>query len=383
MNHHSLLLGVALLWSSALSQAGEALTLSPAQIESLGLRFAPPAQAQTASGAAWPGKVTLPPDGHEQLVAPLPGRVTRVHASAGGTVKAEQPLLTIYSPALVQLVQDYQRARASEDLARQTLAREQRLVKEGIGVERRVREAEIALRQASAETRGLAARLGLAGIAPDRLPGNGTALSEQHCREQCRDASRPPEGGIQGWIPQLTLRAPRDGALLMLSASPGTWLDEGEAAAELAYTDRRWVEAEVPLEQATKLSPGQSVQVQPGDLAGKALAVGLTADAQRQTVQVRIELPQGSALRPGQRVQVRFAEDGKVWQVPPSAIVRIGGQDRVFVQRGDGIIPIPVVQRGSAGDAVLVAGELKADDRVVHQGAIALKAAWQARDEAK
>ncbi|MEW5973868.1 MAG: efflux RND transporter periplasmic adaptor subunit [Pseudomonadota bacterium] len=358
MNHHSLLLGVALLWSSALSQAGEALTLSPAQIESLGLRFAPPAQAQTASGAAWPGKVALPPDGHEQLVAPLPGRVTRVHASAGGTVKAEQPLLTIYSPALVQLVQDYQRARASEDLARQTLAREQRLVKEGIGVERRVREAEIALRQASAETRGLAARLGLAGIAPDRLPGNGAGLAE------------------------LTLRAPRDGALLMLSASPGTWLDEGEAAAELAYTDRRWVEAEVPLEQATKLSPGQSVQVQPGDHAGKVLAVGLTADAQRQTVQVRIELPQGSALRPGQRVQVRFAEDGKVWQVPPSAIVRIGGQDRVFVQRGDGIIPIPVVQRGSAGDAVLVAGELKADDRVVHQGAIALKAAWQAREEA-
>jgi len=357
MNLRLLLLGVAVFCSAVPSQADESITLSPTQIESLGLRFAPPELAQDALGPAWPGTVGLPPDGYELLVAPLPGRVTRIHASAGSKVKAEQPLLTLYSPALVQLVQDYQRARASEDLARQTLVREQRLAQEGIGVERRVREAEIALRQARSETRGLAMRLKLAGVNPDRWPDKGEAMAA------------------------LTLRAPHDGVLLMLSASPGTWLNEGEAAAELAYTDRRWIEAEVPLEQATQLSPGQSAQIQPGHLAGKVLAVGPTADPQRQTVQVRIELPQGSALRPGQRVQAQFAADGKVWQVPPSAIVRIDGQDKVFVQRGAGILPIPVVQRGRTGDVLLVAGELKADDRVVQQGAIALKAVWQARNE--
>lgn len=359
MNRLSLLLGVALLWSSAMSQAGEALTLSPAQIEALGLRFAAPIPAEAASGAAWPGEVALPPDGHELLVAPLSGRVTRVHARAGGTVKAEQPLLTFYSPALVQLIQDYQRARAGEDLARQTLAREQRLAKEGIGVERRVREAEIALRQAGVETRGLAAHLGLAGIALDRLPGNGAALAE------------------------LTLRAPRDGALLMLDAAPGTWLNEGEAAAELAYTDRRWIVAEVPLERAAHLRPGQSAHVLPGNLEGSVLAIGLTADAQRQTVQVRVELRLGSELRPGQRVQVRFVEGGRVWQVTSGAIVRIGTQDMVFAQRGDALVPVPVVPRGPSGDAMLVDGELRPDDRVVSQGAIALKAAWQAQNEAK
>lgn len=357
MNRPSLVLGAALLCVCALSQAGEALRLTPAQIKALGLGFAPPAQAQTASGAAWPGLVRLPPDGHEQLIAPLPGRVIRVHASAGDPIKAGQPLLTLYSPALVQLIQDHQRARASEDLARQTLAREQRLVKEGIGVERRVREAESALRQARIETQGLSARLKLAGIDPDHLSGHGPA--------------------------EITLRAPRDGALLMLNASPGAWLDEGEAAAELSYTERRWIEAEVPLEQAAKLGPGQSARILPGDLAGKVLAVGLTADAQRQTVQVRIELAQGEALRPGQRVQVRFAEQGKLWQVPSSAIVRLDGQDTVFVQRGELILPIPVEPRGQTHDAVLVEGGLTPDDRLIQQGAIALKAAWQAQGEAQ
>ena len=359
MNRLFLLLGAALLLGTPLARAGDTLTLSPEQIESLGLRFAPPVATQVASGAAWPGRVTLPPDGHELLVAPLAGRVTSVHASAGGEVAAGAPLVTLYSPALVQLVQDYLRARAGEDLARQTLAREQRLVKEGIGVERRVREAESALRQARVETLGLAARLKLAGITPDNRPDNGTGLAE------------------------LTLRAPRDGALLMMEAAPGVWLEEGAPAAELGYTRRRWIEAEVPLEQATALTPGQSAHVFPGEVEGTLLTVGLTADPQRQTVQVRVELEDGATLRPGQRVQVRFSIKGSVWRVARSAIVRIDAQDMVFVQRGPDILPIGVVPRGLEGDAMLVEGALKADDRVASQGAIALKAAWQARDGAE
>lgn len=359
MKPSSLLLGAALLCSMPLIQAEEALALSKAQVEALGLRFAPAVVAQAAPGVAWPGQVTLPPDGHELLVAPLPGRVTRIHASASLPVKAGQPLLTLYSPALVQLVQDYQRARAAEDLARQTLAREQRLVREGIGVERRVREAEIALRQASAESRGLAARLGLVGIAPERLPGQGPALAE------------------------VTLRAPRDGVVLRLAPTPGGWLEEGEAAAELAYTERRWVEAEVPLEQAAALRPGQRAQVLPGGQEGAVLAVGLTAEAQRQTVQVRIDLGHAGELRPGQRVQARFVTAGPVWRVPKSAVVRLGDQDAVFAQRGEAFVAIPVTPVGGEGETVLVSGPLGADARVVQQGAVALKAAWQARNEAR
>ncbi|MGK0674074.1 MAG: efflux RND transporter periplasmic adaptor subunit [Halothiobacillaceae bacterium] len=355
MTHRSLLLSLALSLAAGLTQAADTLTLSPTQIEALGLRFATPTAAQASYGAAWPGRVVLPPDGHELLVAPLAGRVTRVHASTGKTVAAGTPLVTLFSPTLVQLVQDYRSARVNEDLARQTLVREQRLAKEGIGIERRVREAESALRRANVETQGLAARLKLAGMDPDHLPADGTGLAE------------------------LTLRAPRDGALLMLNAAPGMWLEEGQATAELAYTNRRWIETEVPLEQAALLRPGQSARILPGDVDGTLLAVGLTADPERQTVRVRVELDNGSALRPGQRVQVRFSETGACWQVAASAIVRIDSQDMVFVQREQTLLPIPVVQQGRDGNTILVEGKLKADDRVVSQGAIALKSAWQAR----
>lgn len=358
MNLRTLSTALALLVGASLAQANGLLPLTPAQSEAMGLRLAAPTPAERATGPAWPGQVVMPPDGHELLIAPLPGRVVRVHAASGATVQAGEPLLTLYSPMLAELVQDYLRAQANEDLARQTLSREQRLVREGIGVERRVREAEIGLRQAQAETQGLATRLKLAGLDPRRLSqGQGSA--------------------------ELNVRAPRAGSVLMLHATPGAWLDEGAPAAELGYTERRWVEADLPLEQVGVVQPRQAVSIEPGGLRGQVLAIAPTAEAQRQTVRVRIELAQGSTLRPGQRVQVRFEEAGILWRVPARALVNLNGQEVVFVQRQDGMQPVPVRLHSRSSESAQLAGNLMAEDRVVIQGAMALKAAWQAQHEAK
>lgn len=355
MNRLSLM-GLALFLSFSLAQAGDILDLSKAQIDALGLQFAAPQRAESVSGPAWSGSVMLPPDGYEQIVAPLPGRIVRVHAAAGDAVVPNQPLVTLYSPALVQLVQDYQRARASEDLAGQTLSREQRLTKEGIGVERRVREAEIALRQTRIEREALSARLDLAGVSAKTLSNPRTTTAE------------------------VILRAPRAGKLLMLDAQPGAWLNEGEVATALSYTSIRWIEAEVPLEQADTLKAGQSARILPGELSGTVLAVGLTADPARQTVAVRVEVQDGEALRFGQRAQARFTESGMLWRVPRSAVVQIDGHDSIFVRRADAILPLSAKQRGHEADAALIEAALQAADQIVTQGAIALKGTWQARE---
>lgn len=358
MNLRTLSLAMAFLVSPSLTQASELLSLTQAQSAAMGLHFAAPTPAKTATGLAWPGQVVMPPDGHELLIAPLSGRVVRVHAASGTAVQGGEPLLTLYSPMLVQLVQDYLRAQANADLARQTLSREQRLMHEGIGVERRVREAEIALRQAQAETQGLATRLLLAGLEPRQTSqGQGSA--------------------------ELVVRAPRPGQVLMLHATPGAWLDEGAAAVELGYTERRWVEADLPLEQVGAVQPRQAVSIEPGELRGQVLAIAPTAEPQRQTVRVRIELPQGSTLRPGQRVQVRFEEAGALWRVPASALVNLNGQEVIFVQRREGVQPLAVKLHSRSHETALLEGELTADDRIVIRGTMALKAAWQAQHEAK
>ncbi|TQV63607.1 MAG: HlyD family efflux transporter periplasmic adaptor subunit [Halothiobacillaceae bacterium] len=355
-----ILTGLGLFFGLSMAHAADTLNLSTTQVEALGLTFAAPQSEAQARGAAWPATVMLPPDGHEQIVVPLAGRVVRVHAASGGHVDAGQPLVTLHSPALVQLMQDEQRARAQEDLAQQTLSREQRLAKEGIGIERRVREADIALRQARIEREALSTRLALAGI-------------------DARKTSREPRVSAE-----VTLRAPQAGNLLMLDAQPGAWLDEGEVAAALAYTDSRWLETDVPLEQANMLATGQQASIQPGDLKGNVLAIGLTVDAVRQTVAVRVEVKDGASLRLGQRVATHFSSRAKpghaLWRVPRSAIVDIDGHDSVFVRRGKVLLPLPVTRRGHEGHEDLVEAELQSGDGIVSQGAIALKAAWQARE---
>ncbi|MDM7322144.1 MAG: efflux RND transporter periplasmic adaptor subunit [Gammaproteobacteria bacterium] len=358
MNLRTFSAALALLVSLPLAQANEFLPLSQAQSEAMGLHLAPPIPAKTAAGPAWPGQVVMPPDGHELLIAPLNGRVVRVHAASGAAVQGGEPLVTLFSPMLVQLVQDYLRAQANEDLARQTLSREQRLMREGIGIERRVREAEIALRQAHAETQGLATRLTLAGLDPKRLS--------------------------QGQVgAELVIRAPRPGSVLMLHTTPGAWLDEGAVAVELGYTERRWVEADLPLEQVGGVLPSQPVSIEPGGLRGLVLAIAPTAEPQRQTVRVRIELPQGSTLRPGQRVQVRFEEAGTLWRIPASALVNLNGQEVIFVQRQEGVQPLTVEVRSRSHETALLGGALTAEDRIVIRGAMAIKAAWQSQHEAK
>ena len=142
---------VLLLAGAQVALAEEALNLTPAQLGSLGVRFAAPVPVHSATGSAWSGLVSVPPAGFEQVVAPLAGRVLRVAVAAGDEVQAGQVLLGMFSPDGVALSQALQSAQATEGLAAQTLAREQRLLKDGIGIERRVREAEVALQQARIE----------------------------------------------------------------------------------------------------------------------------------------------------------------------------------------------------------------------------------------
>ncbi|MEW6444596.1 MAG: efflux RND transporter periplasmic adaptor subunit [Pseudomonadota bacterium] len=340
--------------------AAETFQLTPRQSEAMGVHFIAPQSVEMARGPAWPGVVALPPDGHELLVAPLPGRVIRLHASAGERVRANQPLLTLHSPALAQLAQDHRKAVASVDLAHQTLHREQRLVREGIGAERRAHEAEIQLRQARSELDGLRVRLRLAGITPEKRTNDQLASAE------------------------LILKAPRDGDLLALDATPGAWLEAGAPAMEMGYTARRWIEAELPLEQASRMQTGQTAWLAASDATGEIkaslLSIGLRADMHRQTVLVRLSVDEGAALRPGQRVSVRFATAEAIWRLPASAVVQLDGVDSIFVQRGDALLPLTVHARGQDAGDRLVEAALRPGDRVVSQGAIALKAAWLARE---
>ena len=356
----SLPLAFALLlaWGISLpALAEDGLKLTPTQLDSLGVRFAAPVAAQGALGSAWSGLVSVPPAGFEQVVAPLQGRVLRVAVAAGDEVVAGQLLLTVFSPDWVDLSQTLQSAKANEGLAAQTLAREQRLWKEGIGIERRVREAEVALQQARIAREAAAAR----------LRGVGGAADKPAMRES-----------------ELAITAPRAGRVLSLNALPGAWLDAGAAVASLSSTAERWVEADVPVSVANTLRIGQAAVVDAAlgeDLNGKVLAIGSVVDSTRQTVSVRVALENADALRPGLRVSLRLSEGGQqtLWRVPRAALAQVDGALSVFVKRGEQVLPLAVKSQGSSDAQPAIQAALQPGDLLAVEGAVLLKGAWEGR----
>ena len=339
-----------------LALAEDVLQLTPVQLDSLGVRFAAPVAVQGALGSAWSGLVSVPPAGFEQVVAPLAGRVLRVAVAAGDEVVAGQVLLSMFSPDWVALNQAVQSARASEGLAAQTYAREQRLWKEGIGIERRVREAETALQQARIEREA----------AVVRLRGAGGVLESSASESE------------------LAIRAPRAGRVLSLSVLPGAGLSAGEAVASLSSTNARWVEADVPVSVASTLRMGQAARVDAAlgaELHGKVLAIGSVVEVARQTVSVRVALENAEALRPGLRVSLRFDEDAAqgLWRVPRAALVQVDGALSVFVKRGEQVLPLVVKTSGVSEAQPAVQAALLQGDKVAVEGAVLLKGAWDGR----
>ena len=340
--------------------AADVLSLTPTQLASLGVRFEAPVAVSGAQSSVWSGMVSVPPQGFEQVVAPLAGRVVRVAVAAGDEVAAGQVLLSVFSPDLVNLTQAWQSAQASEALAAQTLAREQRLWKEGIGIERRVREAETAVQQARIEREAAAARLRGAGVNVDKNAAVGA---------------------------ELAIRAPRAGRVLSLQALPGAWLAAGEVVAGLSATEARWVEADVPVNTANSLRVGQMATIEAAQdlsLSGRVLAIGSLVDAARQTVSVRVAVEHAADLRPGLRVSLRFADAAHqaLWRMPRAALVQVDGALAVFVKRGDTVLPLAVKSQGSSEAQPALSGAFQAGDQVVVEGAVLLKGAWDARAEA-
>jgi len=352
-----LLLVLLSLSGAQFSLAEDALNLTPTQLDSLGVRFAAPQAASAAQGSAWSGMVSVPPQGFEQVVATSAGRVLRLEVAAGDTVAASDALLSLFSPDVVTMTQAWQSAKANEALAAQTLAREQRLLKEGIGIERRVREAQTALQQARIEREAAAARLQGAGASLDK------SLSSTS---------------------EMLIRAPRGGQILSLHALPGAWLGVGEVVASISSTAARWVEADVPVSIANTLQKNQRalVEVAPGEsMAGKLLAIGSVVDAARQTVMARVLLEDAATLRPGLRVSLRFDESKAqgLWRVPKSALVQVDGALSVFVKRNDRVLPLAVTNQGMSDAQPAIRAEFAPGDAVAVEGSILLKGAWDGR----
>jgi len=174
--------------------------------------------------------------------------------------------------------------------------------------------------------------------------------------------------------------APFDGVVSALLAAPGARVAAGAPLVTLARSDRYVAAVGVEPGQRGLLAPNQAVQVQPLDggssVPGSVLAVGGMLDPQSRLVPVMVSLTSGGGqpdasgtLLPGGPVRaVVTVGEMRGWLVPRNAVMTDTAGTYLFQVNGTTAARVAVRVVGTSGDTTVVEGPIDASRAVVTSG---------------
>lgn len=355
--------------SDAATQASDrahTMALKPEQVQKLGIRSSQILPAGDAGRVMLQGQVTLPPNLLRVISSPMAALVEQVHVSKGDAVTPGQTLVSLNAPQLVEWQREYQQAQLQLKLAQQTAQRDDALLAEGIIASSRAQASQAQLQIAQATARERGQLLQLAGVKPN--------------------------SGLSG---HASLSAPSRGSVTDMLVQPGQRVEAGTPLLKFASAGALSIDMQASADVARRLRKGDLVRIKGCALPARIVSINTELDAGSQTVSLRAQWPQAhDCALPQQRVQAEVAltPSGDAtqtggWLVPASAVLRHDGQDILFIQRGSSFQAVAVRVVSQQSGASVTAGltqvspiapaRFTPDDKVVDQGAVALKGVLQ------
>lgn len=274
---------------------------------------------------------------HRIISAYVPGRIEKLHANyVGMEVKAGDPLMEIYSPALL------------------TVEREYVGVLMGLGSSREsVEGARVRLR-----------RMGLSDSEIDALPKK--APGESFSR----------------------ILAPISGTVVNKLVYAGQYVEEGKAMLELGEFSTMWLVFRAYEHDLPFLKTGQEVEATTPSLPGKVLRgtvafIDPNLEEATRSARVRVNLP-----NPDREIKHRLYAEARVrseardtLQVPRLAVLSPGGNPVVYTDTGGGAYERRPVKLGRLGDdAWEVTSGLSEGEKVVVAGNLLIDSQAQLND---
>ena len=170
-------------------EAGERLTredrieLSPEALSDLGLTFATAQVMELTPSLVVPAEIAADPDRVAIVGSRVSGRIAEVSKNVGDVVRAGEPLVVLESVDIGTATAEYIVSVARAEVARSAARRAERLFDEIIVSERRLEEAQAALRAAEADETAAASRLRTFGVSlpiPTGHRSRASRLNEPH-----------------------------------------------------------------------------------------------------------------------------------------------------------------------------------------------------------
>lgn len=307
------------------------VVLPPEKVQRLGVRTSVATSEALSTTVRASARVEVD-ETRQFVIAPrFEGWIERLHANQTGmTVRRGQPLMTLYSPALLAAQQEY---KIADDAARRLA---------------------------------------------DHDPSNAAAM------RMLRDAARTrlhnwqvwgARPGASGETARLAITAPADAVVIEKPVVEGDRFEAGQTVLRLADLSIVWVVADVPVSQAAELAVGHAAQFETPSLPneireGRIDFIQPVVDRESRTVAVRLVLPNSDGLlRPGLfgEVLLQGGPGADTVVVPRSAVIDSGTRQIVLVQIAEGRFePRPVrIGRRVADRVAVLDGLIKGETVVV------------------
>lgn len=323
------------------------------------LHMAEAEMSEIAETLRVPARIEVDEQRVARIGAAVTGRITRLHAELGQTVRKGQTLATLHSTELSAAQLAHIKAMSQQALQQKAVDRAKLLFESDVISAAELQRREGELQQAQAEQQASHDQLRVLGMSEadiDRL-----------------DRTRK--------VHSLTsLIAPLDGAVIERKVTEGEVVQPADVLFVVADLSRIWLVAEIPEQQADLIQHGGEVEAEVPALddrriSGKLVFVSDTVDPGTRTVKARMAVENPAReLKPGMLASMLIRARGSMRAVIPAiAVVRENNRDHVFVLLDEQRVQLREVKLGaeSAGRVPVLDG-LKPGERIVTEGAFHL-----------
>jgi len=305
------------------------------------------------------GKIGVNGDHATPVISPYSGRVTRVIAGLGDTVKAGAPLATLEASEFVQAQNDLQVAAAQVKLARINETRKHALYDVKGGSLQDWQQAQADLTAAETVLDSVRNRLQILGRSPADIAKLETS---------------------QTMNPVATLTAPISGVVMDRQVGPGQYLQAGGTPVfTIADPTSVWLLANVRESDAGLVKVGQPVEVRvlaypKRTFKARVTHVAALVDPVTHRVAVRAEIENRDlALKPEMFANFRILTSDATESpaVPAAAVVYEGDTAHVWVLAADNLLELRSIHTGRSNNGLVeVLDGLKSGERIVTKGGL-------------
>lgn len=297
-----------------------------------------------------------------KISARTSGRLVKIAASQGDSVKTGQALAWFDSPELGQAWAEYAKAKGRAALAQKNLLREETLFEKKISPEKDVFRARQDLAEAEADFAFAHERFHLLGIDIDQFEKR--QVGDQH--------------------PLISVTSPIRGSVIERAATQGEVVSPDKPLFTVADLSKLWVIIDIYEKDLGRVKPATAVKVSTTAYADKTFPgvisyVGEVMEEKTRTVKARVEVENANRLlKPGMfatvTIDVKGAKTEKAILVPDEAVLMDGEERFVFVRTGPETFEKKEIKPGNIfGKHIEVVEGLAAGDQVVVKGAFTLK----------